>query len=265
MRAGETRQNQDGRPLVGRFRKRERGRGVQGRGQLVPGHRAIPLLAIGYGVLLTALLYSLNQLLASEREGPWLEIASGTVLGLSLLTAALLATTAWHRRREGLRRAWAWAFGAGAATLMGVLAIAVLVMIGQVTHLLGGADVHVTRPVLRALPHPPDATLVSEYAGPAQTESITDEFQTPRLEQVGPFYREALPRMTWTEDRRPTAPLIVFRKGDFTVTILAHSSGLSDPSGPGRFTVTVDRMKYETPASTPGASPLSSLARVSAP
>ncbi len=217
----------------------------------------MPLLALGYGILLATLLYAVNQVTATESEGPWFELAGVSALGLSILTTALLGATAWRRHRDGLRRAWAWALAAGGSGLVGVAAILLLTLLGQLTGLLNGADVRATRPVLHALPHPPSATLLGEHPGPAQTESITDEFRVAHLDEVAPFYREALTRAGWTEDRSAAGPFLVFRKGEFAVSILAELPGAGGPTGPGRFSVTVDHVRRTETPSPPATTPAS--------
>jgi hypothetical protein len=223
-----------------------------------PGNRLIvPGLALGYGLLLAVLLFGLDQLALSQSDGPWLELVGGALLGASLLSAGVLAATAWRREREGLRRrALAWGAAATLSGLLGMVAVFVVVSAIQVSQLLNGADVHLTRPMLDSLPRPPDATLLAERPGAAGTESAYQDLKSAHLELIPPFYRSALTGAGWTEQSDSTDNLLRFRKGDFVVTVLLGTVGGAG-SGSGQFTVTVDRLPdpRHTPSPGLGASP----------
>jgi hypothetical protein len=222
----------------------------------VTHHRlVVPSLAVAYGLLLAAFGFGLDQLAVIQSEGPWLEVIGAAVLGGSLLTAGIFAATAWRRRREGLRRrAMAWAAAATLSGLVGSLAVLFVVSAIQVSQLLNGADVHLTRPVLESLPRPADATPVAERPGAAGTESAYQDLKTNHLEQVPGFYRSALAEVGWTEESSSVEGLLRFRQGDFVTTVLLATIG-GARSGPGQYTVTVDRIPEQRPSPSQVPSP----------
>lgn len=220
-----------------------------------PGRVIVPLLAAGYGLLLAAFLFGIDQLAVVQSEGPWLEVTGAALLGATLLTAGVLTATAWRRRREGLtRRALGWAAAAALSGLVGIVAVVFVVSAIQVSQLLNGANVRLTRPVLHSLPRPADASLVVERPGAAGTESAYQDLKTNHLELIPAFYRSALTEAGWTEESDSSDSLLRFRKGDFVVTVMpAADAGAM--RGPGRFTVTVDRIPRVPPSAGPSLSP----------
>ncbi len=204
---------------------------------------ALPALALGYAGSFGALLFALEQIVVAQAEGPWVELAGAGALGLAALTAGRLAVTAVRRLREGLtRRAAAWGAAAVGAALLGALAAFVLVVAAQVGPIITGADVHLTRPVMRSLPRPPQAVALRELPGPAGTESLSQDFRISDLSGLAPFYREALGQAGWKEDAsRGGSSLLRFTRAEFTVTVLVDLPQDGAATGPGEFTVIVDR------------------------
>jgi hypothetical protein len=211
----------------------------------------VPASALATAALLALVLYSTEQVLAGA-EGAWIELGAGAVAGLCLLLAGSLAIAGLRRYRDGLtRRAILWSIGTLAALTAGAVALIVIVLAAQVRSALSGADVHATAPLLQGLPRPPTAKLVDERAGPAGTESISDDLEVPDLNTVPAFYRNALPKAGWIEDSAPTVTdLLRFHRGEFEVTVLVSLSGGAVPHGPGDYAVTVDR-GTTTPSTSP--------------
>lgn len=166
-----------------------------------------------------------------------------SLVGMAAVAAIHLAASAWQRSREGLRRpALGRGLAAAAAAVVCALALSLLSVLTRLP-LPGGADVHTTRPVLEGLPRPQDAVVLRERSGLAQTESITYEFKTSHLEAVAPFYRQSLPPAGWAEAGNRPGLQLVFTRGDFIVTVVSEGTDpAAEPSGDGRFSVTVDHI-----------------------
>jgi hypothetical protein len=205
-----------------------------------------------YGIIAGSLIFCVYQLVIFQTEGPWLEAIGALVTVLMLLTAGLFAMNGWRRYREGLRGQGA-GWGIGTVLFLGLAGLAAYIAVtaAQVGPYISGADVHLTRPVLGGLPRPPGAKLTAERPGPADTESISDEFTTPHLEQVQPFYESNLKRLGWVEDAQSETGLLRFERGQFVVTVLVITAG--QPHGAGDYAVTVDR--NTSPAASGSSSP----------
>jgi hypothetical protein len=187
--------------------------------------------------------------LADSIPGPWFEMLGAAVLLLSLGTVAVLLRAAWRRHREGLdRRALLWVSAAVGAGLVAVVAGFGLVENAQISSVIGGADVHLTRPVLDALPRPPGTRLLDEQPGLADTESISQDFSAGDLNGIVPFYEAALPKDGWVEDKASaTTALVRFSKGTYVLSLAldAPSSG---------YTLTLDRVNpnlLQSPSPSP--------------
>jgi hypothetical protein len=200
------------------------------------------LRGVVYAALASILVLAVEQV-RSGAEGPWIEIGSSAAAAIFLLTAGLLIATALRRRREGLsRRAYGWGVGAAWALFAAALAVEVVVQAVQLRATLSGADVHLTAPMLHALPRPPGATLVDERPGPSGTQSITDDLHLADLASAPALYRSALPGAGWIEDSASTdLDLLRFHRGQFDVSILLDVNGAAPPHQPGDYAVTVDQ------------------------
>jgi hypothetical protein len=212
---------------------------------MAAGH-LLRLLRPARGVVfagLAALFLLAIEEVRSGAAGPWIEIGAGALAALCLLAAGLFVATALRRRRDGLaRRALGWGIGAAWAVLAAALALEVVVQAVQLRSALSGADVHLTAPMLHALPRPPGATLVDERPGPSGTQSITDDVHVLDLASVPAFYRGALPGAGWIEDSAGNElDLLRFHKGQFDLTILLDTTGAAPPQQPGDYAVTVDQ------------------------
>jgi hypothetical protein len=210
----------------------------------------VPAVSVTYAVALAAGLLALEQLAVADSRGPWFELLAAAVLMVSLLTMAQLLATGWRRHREGLnRRGLLWAAGAAAAAVVGVVAVLGLIETAQIAAVISGADVHLTRPVLRSLPRPPGTTVINEHPGLADTESISQEIATTNLDAVIPFYEARLPKDGWLEDKESAGtPIVRFTRAPYVLSI-----SLDPPSG---YTITVDRLDpslFQSPS--PSASP----------
>ena len=206
------------------------------------------MVSLAYAATIAAAVFAIDQL-ADYVPGPWFEVLGAAVLLLALITIALLLRTAWRRHREGSdRRGVLWVAGAVGAALLAVVAVFGLVENAQLTSVISGADVHLTRPVLDALPRPPGTKLVDELPGLADTESISQDFAAQDLNSIVPFYEAALSKEGWVEDKASARTAIVrFSKGTYVLSV-----AVDPPSG--GYTVTVDRVNpnlLQSPSPSP--------------
>ena len=195
----------------------------------------VPAISIVYAASLAVALLAVDQL-ALYMPGAWFEALDGAVLLFALLTVTLLLRHAWRRNREGLRnRGILWLSGAAGAALLAVVAIYVLVQSAEIYSFISGADVHLTRPMIEALPQPPGTTLQREKPGLADTETIAEDIHADNLTAIVPFYEKELPSLGWVEDKTSATTLIVrFSKGGYVLSV-----ELDPPSG--GYTLMVDR------------------------
>ena len=209
-----------------------------------------PAISLAYAGALALAILSADQL-AEYMPGAWFELLGIAVLVLAGMTLTILLRIGWRRMREGHRaRAIISAVGALAATLLGLLAVYGLVENASVNTVLRGADVHLTRPVIDALPRPPGTRLLDETPGLQDTETISEDFSAQNLSSIVPFYERALSKAGWVEDKTSaTTPIVRFTKEDFVLSV-----GIDPPSS--GYTLTVDRISA-TPAASAGQSPAS--------
>lgn len=202
-----------------------------------------PGISLVYAAGLALAFLAADQL-SEYMPGAWFELLGVAVLVLALLTLAILVRVAWRRMREGLRgRAMIAAVGSLLVSLLGLLAIYGLFENASVGAVLRGADVHLTRPVIDALPRPPGTKLLDETPGLEDTETISEDFSASVLSGIVPFYERELTRAGWVEDKTSaTTPIVRFTKGDFVLSV-----AIDPPSGD--YTLTVDRI-----SPTPSAS-----------
>lgn len=205
----------------------------------------VPATGIFYALALGAIAIAVDRLL-TQVEGPWLEVLGGAVILTSLVSTWLMLRAGWRRHRENLdRRAAFWGAGALVTVLLSLLAIYVLIQTASFASVIAGADVHLTRPVLQALPRPAGARLIDERPGLAGTESVSDDFSSSDLGAVVPFYEAALAKSGWVEDRTTAGTLLVHFSRDLYVVTVAPDQ----PTGAGNFSVTVDRLSANLLAS----------------
>lgn len=196
----------------------------------------LPVVSVAYAVSIGAALLAFDQL-AEYLPGPWLEVLGSAVLVLSLATVAVLLRAAWRRHREALeRRALLWAGAALVPAALAVLAILSLVDSAQNASVLSGADTHLTRPVIDALPRPPGTMLVDERPGLADTETIYQDFTAQDVGSIVPYYEAQLVKDGWVEDKTSASATIVrFAKGAFILALEIN------PPASG-YTLTVDHV-----------------------
>jgi len=201
----------------------------------------LPVVSLAYAGTFAALLLAIGRL-AEYMPGPWFELLGTAVILLSLMTIALLLRAAWRRHRERLdRRGLLLAGGALAATLAAAVAVYALVENFQISSMISGADVHLTRPLIDALPRPPGTRLLDEQPGFADTETISQDFSAQDLNSILPYYEAALVKDGWVEDKASaTTSMVRFTKGEYVLSVATDSPS----SG---YTLTLDR---------PGPSPL---------
>jgi len=207
----------------------------------------VPVVSVAYAVTLGAALLAIDQL-AEYLPGPWFEALGAAVLILSAMTIVVLLRAGLRRHREGLeRRALLWAGGAVLPVVLATLAIFSLVESAQNASLLSGADTHLTRPVIDALPRPPGTKLVDERPGLADTETIYQDFTATNLNSIVPFYEAQLAKDGWAEDTTSaTASIIRFGKGAYILAL--------ELSPPSTYTLTVDHVNpnlLESPSPSP--------------
>jgi hypothetical protein len=207
----------------------------------------LPAVSVLYAGTIAAALLAIDQL-SELMPGAWFELLGAAVLLLSLMTLTLLLRTAWRRHREGLdRRGLVWVGGAVGAAALAVVAVFGLVENAQIASVISGADVHLTRPVIEALPRPPGTRLLDEQPGLADTESISEDLSAQVLTSIVPFYEGALPKDGWVEDKASaTTSIVRFTKGTFVLSVAI------DPPSSG-FTLTVDNITPNL-VSSPSAS-----------
>jgi 4-amino-4-deoxy-L-arabinose transferase-like glycosyltransferase len=195
----------------------------------------VRVVSVAYAVTLGAALLAIDQL-AEYLPGPWFEVLGAAVLILSAMTIVVLLRAGLRRHREGLeRRALLWAGGAVLPAVLAVLAIFSLVESAQNASLLSGADTHLTRPVIDALPRPPGTKLVDERPGLADTETIYQDFTATNLNSIVPFYEAQLAKDGWAEDTTSaTATIVRFGKGAYILAL--------EISPPSTYTLTVDHV-----------------------
>ncbi len=207
----------------------------------------VPVVSVAYAVTLGAALLAIDQL-AEYLPGPWFEALGSAVLILSAMTIVVLLRAGLRRHREGLeRRALLWAGGAVLPVVLATLAIFSLVESAQNASLLSGADTHLTRPVIDALPRPPGTKLVDERPGLADTETIYQDFTATNLNSIVPFYEARLAKDGWAEDTTSaTASIIRFGKGAYILAL--------EISPPSTYTLTVDHVNpnlLQSPSPSP--------------
>ena len=211
----------------------------------------MPIVSLAFAATIAVALFAIDQL-AEFVPGPWFEVVGGALLLLSLITVALLLRTAWRRHREGLdRRGVLWVSAAVGAALLAVVVGFGLLENAQIASIIGGADVHLTRPILEALPRPPGARLLDEQPGLADTESISQDFSTKDLNSIVPFYEAALPKEGWVEDKASaTTALVRFARGDYLLSVAVDATSSA-------YTLTVDHVNpnlLQSPSPSPTAS-----------
>ena len=207
----------------------------------------VPVVSLAYAVTVGAALLAIDQL-AEYLPGPWFEVLGAAVLLVCAMTIVVLLRAGLRRHREGLRRrALLWAGGAVVPAVLATLAIFSLVESAQNASLLSGADTHLTRPVIDALPRPPGAKLVDERPGLADTETIYQDFTATNLNTIVPFYEAQLPKDGWAEDKTSaTASIVRFGKGEYILAL--------EINPPSTYTLTVDHVNpnlLQSPSPSP--------------
>ena len=131
--------------------------------------------------------------------------------------------------------------------VLATLAIFSLVESAQNASLLSGADTHLTRPVIDALPRPPGTKLVDERPGLADTETIYQDLSATNLNSIVPFYEAQLPKDGWAEDKTSaTASIVRFGKGEYILAL--------ETNPPSTYTLTVDHVNpnlLQSPSPSP--------------
>jgi hypothetical protein len=203
-----------------------------------------PAISLAYAGTIAIALLAVDQL-SEYMPGAWFEVLAIAVLVIAAMTIALILRHAWRRHREGLdRRGLLWVSGALGAALFGVVAIFGLIESAQIASVISGADVHLTRPVIEALPRPPGTKLLDETPGLADTESISEDFSANNLGTIVPFYERALAGQGWVEDTTSASTSIVrFTRGEYVLSVAI------DPPSSG-YTLTVDRIAASPSASS---------------
>jgi len=212
----------------------------------------IPAVSIAYAATLAAGVLAVDQL-AEYMPGAWVDVLGAALLLLSAMTIVVWLRAAWRRRRERLdRRALLWAGGAIGPALLAVFSVLVLVQNAQIASEISGADVHLTRPLIEALPRPPGTKLVDQRPGLADTESISDDFSAQDLNSIVPFYEAELAKDAWVEDKASaTTSIVWFTKGAYLLSV-----AIDTPSS--TYTLTVDRINpnlFGSPSPTGSPSP----------
>jgi hypothetical protein len=207
----------------------------------------VPVVSVAYAVTIGAALLAIDRL-AEFLPGPWFEVLGAAVLLLCAITIVVLLRAGLRRHRDGLRRrALLWAGGAVVPVALATLAIFSLVESAQNASLLSGADTHLTRPVIDALPRPPGAKLVDERPGLADTETIYQDLTATNLNGIVPFYEAQLPKDGWTEDQTSaTASIVRFGKGEYILAL--------EINPPSAYTLTVDHVNpnlLQSPSPSP--------------
>jgi hypothetical protein len=196
----------------------------------------IPAVSIAYAATFAAGVLAVDQL-AEYMPGAWVDVLGASLLLLSVMTVAVWLRAAWRRRRERLgRRALLWAGGAIGPAILAVFSVLVLVQNAQIASEISGADVHLTKPLIEALPRPPGTRLLDQRPGLADTESISDDFSAQDLNSVVPFYEARLAKDAWVEDKASaTTSIVWFTKGTYLLSVAIDAPSSS-------YTLTVDRI-----------------------
>ena len=207
----------------------------------------LPVVSVAYALTIGAALVALDQL-AQYLPGAWLEVLGAALLLLSVMTIAVLLRAGLRRHREGLeRRALLWAGGAIVPAALAALAIFSLVESAQNASLISGADTHLTRPVIDALPRPPGTKLVDERPGLADTETVYQDFTATNLDSIVPFYEAHLSTDGWAEDKASaTTSIVRFGKGAYILAL--------EINPPSTYTLTVDHVNpnlLQSPSPSP--------------
>ena len=207
----------------------------------------LPVVSLAYALTIGAALVALDQL-AQYLPGAWLEVLGAALLLLSVMTIAVLLRAGLRRHREGLeRRALLWAGGAIVPAALAALAIFSLVESAQNASLISGADTHLTRPVIDALPRPPGTKLVDERPGLADTETVYQDFTATNLDSIVPFYEAHLSTDGWAEDKASaTTSIVRFGKGAYILAL--------EINPPSTYTLTVDHVNpnlLQSPSPSP--------------
>jgi amino acid transporter len=207
----------------------------------------LPVVSVAYAVTIGAALLAIDQL-AEYLPGAWFEVLGAAVLLLCAMTIVVLLRAGLRRHREGLkRRALFWAGGAVVPAALAALAIFSLVESAQNASLLSGADTHLTRPVIDALPRPPGTKLVDERPGLADTETIYQDFTATNLNSIVPFYETQLTKDGWAEDKTSaTTSIVRFGKDTYILAL--------EINPPSTYTLTVDHVN-PTLLQSPSPSP----------
>jgi len=215
----------------------------------------VPLRAAAYAAVLGLLVLAVDQVAVTDTQEPWLQLAGAAIVAGCLLTAGFFAWTAWQRHRDGLeQRVVLWGLGAAGTAALAALSLYVLVQLVDVLSLVSGADVHLTKPQIEALPRPPGAVLVNEQPGPAQTETIYETFRVKDLAQVATFYRTALPQRGWTEEAGdPTGAARVGQTLNFDKGRFVTSVSFTQVAGSGEFSISVTHLPPELQLSPPAS------------
>ncbi|HET9848928.1 MAG TPA: hypothetical protein VFR68_10285 [Candidatus Dormibacteraeota bacterium] len=208
-----------------------------------------PAISLAYAGAIAGALLSVDQL-AQYLPGPWFEVLDATVLVFSLLTVILLLRHAWRRHREGLdRRGILWLSGATGAVLLAVVAVYALVQSAEIYSVISGADVHLTRPMIDALPQPPGVRVLDEKPGLADTETISEDVHAGNLATIVPFYERELPKQGWVEDKASaTTSIVRFSKDDYLLSVEL------DPPSSG-YTLMIDRQPAVVVSSSASPTP----------
>jgi hypothetical protein len=196
----------------------------------------IPAASIAYAATIAAAVLAVDQL-AEYMPGAWVDLLGAALLLLSVMTIVVWLRAAWRRRRDGLgRRALLWAGGAIGPAVLAVFAVLVLVQNAQIASEISGADVHLTRPLIEALPRPPGTRLLDQRPGLADTESISEDFSAQDLSSIVPFYEAELAKNGWVEDKASaTTSIIWFTKGVYLLSVAIDAPSSS-------YTLTLDRV-----------------------
>lgn len=196
----------------------------------------IPAVSIAYAATIAAGVLAVDQL-AEYMPGAWVDLLGAALLVLSVMTIAIWFRAAWRRRRDGLgRRALLWLAGAIGPAVLAVFAILVLVQNAQIASEISGADVHLTRPLIEALPRPPGTKLLDERPGLADTESISETLSAQDLNSIVPFYEATLANDSWIEDKASaTTSIVWFTKGTYLLSVAIDAPSSS-------YALTVDRV-----------------------
>jgi hypothetical protein len=196
----------------------------------------IPAVSIAYAATFAAGVLAVDQL-AEYMPGAWVDVLGASLLLLSVMTIAVWLRAGWRRRRERLgRRALLWAGGAVGPALLAVFSVLVLIQNAQIASEISGADVHLTKPLIEALPRPPGTKLLDQRPGLADTESISDDFSALDLNSIVSFYETRLAKDAWVEDKASaTTSIVWFTKGTYLLSVAIDAPSSS-------YTLTVDRI-----------------------